>query len=64
MPAKSPWDEVKGQIYLGDDRFVEQMQARLGRQADDINIPRAQRRGPAPRSTPPRGCYYARPDPV
>ena len=45
---KSPWDNLKGQIYLGDDRFVERMQRKLDRQADDINIPRAQRRGPAP----------------
>ena len=49
--AKSPWDEVKGQIYLGDDGFVERMQQNLGRQAEDINIPRAQRRKPAPTLT-------------
>jgi len=49
--AKSPWDEVKGQIYLGDDGFVERMQRNLGRQAEDINIPRAQRRKPAPTLT-------------
>jgi hypothetical protein len=48
MQAKSPWDAVKGQIYLGNDGFVERMQRNLGRQAEDINIPRAQRRRPAP----------------
>jgi putative transposase len=48
MQAKSPWNAVKGQIYLGDDGFVERMQQNLGRQAEDINIPRAQRRRPAP----------------
>lgn len=48
MKAKNPWDEVKGQVYLGDDRFVERMQRNLGRQAEDINIPSAQRRKPAP----------------
>jgi REP element-mobilizing transposase RayT len=48
MKAKSPWESVKGQLYLGDDGFVERMQRKLGSQADDINIPRAQRRKPAP----------------
>ena len=48
LQAKSPWNEVQGQIYLGDERFVARMQRKLGRQADDINIPRAQRRAPAP----------------
>ena len=46
--ATSPWDDVKGQIFLGDERFVARMQRNLGPRADDNNIPRAQRRGPAP----------------
>jgi len=33
---------------LGDERFVARMQRKLDRQSDDINIPLAQRRGPAP----------------
>ena len=48
VKEKSPWDNLKGQIYLGDQRFVARMQRKLDRQADDINIPLAQRRGPAP----------------
>ena len=48
VKEKSPWDNLKGQIYLGDKHFVARMQRKLDRQADDINIPRAQRRGPAP----------------
>jgi len=45
---QSLWSELKGQIYLGDERFVERMQARLDdEEANDVNIPRAQRRGPA-----------------
>ena len=48
LQAKSPWNELQGQIYLGDERFVAKMQRKLGRQADDLNIPRAQRRAPAP----------------
>ena len=43
---KSPWEDLKGQIYLGDERFVGRMQRRLDQQADDINIPLVQRRAP------------------
>ncbi len=40
------WDAaLKGQIFLGDDRFVERMQALVeADRAGDINIPRPQRR--------------------
>jgi len=48
VKAQSPWDNLKGQIYLGDERFVERMKRKLDRQSDDINIPLVQRRGPAP----------------
>ena len=48
VKEKSPWDNLKGQIYLGDERFVARMQRKLGSQPDDINIALAQRRGPAP----------------
>ena len=47
VKEKSPWDNLKGQIYLGDERFVARMQRKLDSQIDDINIPLAQRRGPA-----------------
>ena len=47
--ADSLWKGLRGQIYLGDEDFVRRMQAKLGPKAgDDINVPRAQRRGPAP----------------
>ncbi len=43
------WSELKRWIYLGDERFVEHMEARLDdTQANDVNIPKAQRRGAAP----------------
>ena len=45
--AQSLWNDLRGQIYLGDERFVERMQAKLEKEAQDINIPRAQRRRPA-----------------
>ncbi len=48
VKATSPWEHLKAQIYLGDERFIARMQRKLDRQIDDINIPLAQRRGPAP----------------
>jgi len=46
---QSLWSDLRHQIYLGDERFIERMQARLDdEEANDVNIPRAQRRGPAP----------------
>ena len=46
---ESLWQELKGQIYLGDERFIKRLQSRLkSKESEDINIPRAQRRGPAP----------------
>jgi len=37
------WRGLKGGIFLGDDRFVEQLKGRLGRRASDREIPMAQR---------------------
>jgi putative transposase len=46
---ESLWRELKGQIFLGDERFVQRTQAKLDDgEANDVNIPRAQRRAPAP----------------
>lgn len=41
------WDDLKQQIYLGDDQFVEQMQSHLEDTLKLKEIPRAQRRPPA-----------------
>ena len=47
--APSPWTQLKGQVFLGDEQFVEQMQARIGREKrQDVQIPAAHRRPPAP----------------
>lgn len=47
--APSPWAQVKGQVFLGSDAFVERMQSGMAtRQRDDVQIPAAQRRAPAP----------------
>jgi REP element-mobilizing transposase RayT len=44
----SIWDRLRQQIYLGDDAFVEKMQRKLTDGDLYINVPRAQRRPPAP----------------
>ncbi len=44
---ESIWKHLRRQIYLGDERFVGRMQAKLENEWDDVNIPREQRRPPA-----------------
>jgi putative transposase len=48
MGGESIWKDLKGQIYLGDDDFVEQMRGKLGERDEDANIPLVQQRVPAP----------------
>jgi putative transposase len=49
IKAPSPWQDLKGQVFLGDARFVEKMQARMDKQQRaDVQIPIAHRRPPAP----------------
>jgi putative transposase len=38
------WTQLRGQIYLGSEAFVQRMQARIEKQANLSEIPRAQRR--------------------
>lgn len=38
------WTHLKGQIYLGDEAFVSNVQKRIGKEKDDLNIPRKQKR--------------------
>ena len=40
------WKDLQGQIYLGDNEFVEAMQSKRTDADNDINIPRQQRRTP------------------
>ena len=49
MGAESIWKELKGQIYLGDNEFVDQMRSKLGKRDEDVNIPKVQQRGVAPK---------------
>lgn len=44
----SIWQHLNRQVFLGDDAFVTRAHKRSSLRSDDINIPRAQRRPPAP----------------
>ena len=48
IKAESPWSSLKGQVFLGDDQFVTRMQSHLRSGHDDVQIPIAHRRPPAP----------------
>jgi putative transposase len=41
---RSPWKQLKNQIFLGDDAFVEHSQAKIEVDGDRGEIPKAQRR--------------------
>jgi REP element-mobilizing transposase RayT len=47
MGKGSIWKDLKAQIYLGDEDFVEEMRKKLGQREEDANIPKVQQRGPA-----------------
>ena len=42
----SPWQELKNQIYLGDDQFVEDMQCKLDPDQSLKDIPKKQKHAP------------------
>jgi REP element-mobilizing transposase RayT len=46
--AESIWQHLNRQVFLGDDAFVARAQKYNTNRSDDINIPRAHRRPPAP----------------
>ncbi len=48
LGGDSIWAELRQQIYLGDGAFVERMQKQIALQGDELSIPNAQRRPPAP----------------
>jgi len=43
MTGGSPWRDLRGQIFLGDERFVERSKGVLGEKNDLDEIPRIQR---------------------
>lgn len=42
------WNELRQQIYLGNEKFVQRMQKKASLQGDELTVPQAQRRAPAP----------------
>lgn len=48
ITGPSIWGKLQQQIYLGDEKFIQRMQKRASLPDDDLSIPKAQRRGPAP----------------
>ncbi len=48
MGEDGPWGDLRRQIYLGDEAFVERMQGKAGAAGDGLSVPKAQRRKPAP----------------
>ena len=44
----SPWENLKGQIFLGDEQFIARMQAQRQSAKEDVQIPLQQRRPPPP----------------
>lgn len=52
MGLPAPWERLRGQIYLGSEKFVEQMQQKIGRSETTLReIPRSQRQAPPPTLT-------------
>jgi REP element-mobilizing transposase RayT len=44
IDKSGPWEDLKGQLFLGNDSFLAQMQFKLDQQDEALEIPRAQRR--------------------
>lgn len=42
----SPWQKLKNQIYLGDDKFIEDMQCKMSPDQSLKDIPKKQKRAP------------------
>ncbi|MCQ8182854.1 transposase [Methylomonas sp. SURF-1] len=47
LDQESIWRDLKRQIFLGEDAFVSQMQAKITGKSEDVNFAKAQRRAPA-----------------
>jgi REP element-mobilizing transposase RayT len=45
--GKSVWDGLRQQIYLGDDAFVQRMQAKETQSSEKLGVPKIQQRAPA-----------------
>ena len=48
IKVASPWSNLKGQVFLADEQFVNRMQKHIRSGKDDVQIPLAQRRPKPP----------------
>ena len=64
IKSASIWGELQQQIYLGDEKFVKRVQRKVGLQGDELSIPRAQRRVPAPALAKIAAKYHERNDAI
>jgi putative transposase len=48
ITGASVWKNLRQQIYLGDDHFIDRIQKRIKVEGDELSIPKVQRRKPAP----------------
>ncbi len=62
--GQSIWSGLHQQIYLGDEAFVERMQAKAKIDGDALSVPHAQRRPPAPRLAEIAAHYTTRDDAI
>lgn len=44
--GKSPWENIRQQVYLGGDDFIVSMQKQLSIEGDKLSVPNRQRRAP------------------
>src|SRR5699024_7543248 len=47
MGEPALWAGLRQQVYLGDDAFVERVQAQMKIRGDELSVPKRQRRAPA-----------------
>jgi hypothetical protein len=45
---ESIWKDLRQQVYLGDEHFVDRMQQQMKVQGDELSVAKIQRRSPAP----------------
>ncbi len=57
---ESIWNNLNRQVFLGDDKFIIRMQEMIKESSQDINIPKAHRRPPAPSLEKISGTYDTR----
>ena len=64
LRQESIWVDLRQQIYLGDEKFVRQMQKNSELQGDELTVPQVQRRTPPPSLDVITGKYRSRNDAI